>query len=641
LTFNVYDINNNLVKSGNVVLIVNGSNFYNKKIFDLANSSANFIFSNLDLGVYDVVANYTGSDGYYSTVVYDSFEVKRITNITLNILDIVVGDVLTVEINLSKNITGNVSLTVNKKNYDVSTVNGYGVLNIPNNNLTVGKYYVTAYFAGTDEYYSSNASNYFRVYSSGNVIVKHTGNDTRDLQEAIDNANPGDTIILGKNYDYKNVDCVNITKNLTIIAEENVTISSKENSTCIFYIKSIADGNYSVENVTVSNIEFIVNNGTTVFLTKSAYYGGIYSNISNINITNNNFTLSNKGVSPYSVTVLRVETNSSTFNPNNKISVTNNTFIAGMKPFVLWNTDWGNEFGDVYIPTSKIQSYLTIDLVETYYADVVILLKDISGNVLSNKTIIYTLKNNNKTISKSAVTDNGGKVIISNLTGKYNINALFNGDSNYLASNVSINFTSNNVTNLSKKSTKLVFKNMTTSVVLNNARNGKWFNVNLTDSNGNYLSNKTILIGFNGKIYTRLTGVNGNVSLQINIGYQSANTFSISFLGDEEYNGTVGVALIVVNTLSTKITVSKYTYKSSAKTKTIKATLKLSNGTLLSGKKITFKVNGIYYTATTNSKGVASIKVSLSTKKTYTYTASFAGDNQYSSTSSSSKIVIK
>lgn len=182
----------------------------------------------------------------------------------------------------------------------------------------------------------------------------------------------------------------------------------------------------------------------------------------------------------------------------------------------------------------------------------------------------------------------------------------------------------------------------TVAVAKADGRVGKYFEVNLTDSDGNPLSGKFVQIGFNGAVYNRTTNETGGVRLQINLGYKGTYTFAISYLGDENYNGSFVVAKIKVSTQNTKITSSSKTYKASAKTKTLTATLKSSvNGNPISGKKLTFTVNGKSYTATTNSKGVASVKVSLSSKKTYSFTVKYAGDDTYSSSSASGKLTIK
>ena len=90
---------------------------------------------------------------------------------------------------------------------------------------------------------------------------------------------------------------------------------------------------------------------------------------------------------------------------------------------------------------------------------------------------------------------------------------------------------------------------MTTTAVDVDAdgRVGEYFNITLTDSKGNPLANKAIQIGFNGKIYDRITKADGTTKLQINLKSAGTYTFAVCFLGDENYNGSFVVAKIVVN----------------------------------------------------------------------------------------------
>lgn len=76
------------------------------------------------------------------------------------------------------------------------------------------------------------------------------------------------------------------------------------------------------------------------------------------------------------------------------------------------------------------------------------------------------------------------------------------------------------------------------------------------------------------------------------------------------------------------------------KTKKVKITLK-SEGKAVAGKKVIINVNGKAFSAKTNKKGVATIKVKLTKKGTYSYVASFAGDNTYNSGLKAGKIVVK
>ena len=196
----------------------------------------------------------------------------------------------------------------------------------------------------------------------------------------------------------------------------------------------------------------------------------------------------------------------------------------------------------------------------------------------------------------------------------------------------------------SRQATVIHYHDMVTSTV-NTAiegRVGKYFEVNLTDANGNPLANKEVKIGFNGKVYNKTTNATGGVRLQINLAKKGLYTFAISFLGDEKYNASFEVSKINVTVQKTKLTTSNKSYKASAKTKTLTVTLKSAEyNKALPSKKITVTVNGKSYTATTNSKGVATVKVSLSAKKTYSFTAKFAGDDRYAAASVSGKVTIK
>ena len=191
--------------------------------------------------------------------------------------------------------------------------------------------------------------------------------------------------------------------------------------------------------------------------------------------------------------------------------------------------------------------------------------------------------------------------------------------------------------------TTIDYKDMTTTAVDTAAdgRIGQNFTVTLKDSEGKAIANKLVQIGFNGKIYNKTTDKNGIAKLQINLQRAGIYTFAVSFLGDDQYNGSFVVAKITVNKQTPKLTVPAKSYKASAATKTLTATFKSAKGTPVAGKKVTFTVNGKSYSATTDAKGVATVKVSLNKKGTYSFTAKFAGDNTYAAISKSAKLTIK
>ena len=182
--------------------------------------------------------------------------------------------------------------------------------------------------------------------------------------------------------------------------------------------------------------------------------------------------------------------------------------------------------------------------------------------------------------------------------------------------------------------TSFIYQNMETESVLQvDGRVGKYFKVKLVDNNKKPLADMPIKIGFNGVIYNKVTNSTGEARLQINLLRTDVYTFAISYLGDTKYQASFAVAKITVNPHTPKLTATAKKFKATAKTKTLSATLKSSNGNGIKGKRIVFRINGRNYAANTNSKGVASVKISLTKKGTYTATAKFAGDSNIKATS--------
>ena len=268
-----------------------------------------------------------------------------------------------------------------------------------------------------------------------------------------------------------------------------------------------------------------------------------------------------------------------------------------------------------------------------------ITLTDGKGKAIPNAKIKIVL---NK-ISSNLNTDNNGKAFV-----KVNPNSTLKVvyvDSNGASVSASIVNTVLDTVYMERNrtATKIIYQNMTTTSVNSkvDGRIGKDFEVTLLNNKGKALANKTVYIGFNGRVYERQTDEYGGAKLQINLGYEGSYTFAIAFLGDDNYTGSFEVAIIKVNKQAPKLTATSKTYKTSTKTKSLSATFKSANGNPISGKKISFTVNGKTYTATTNAKGIATVNVSLNNKGTYSFTAKYAGDGMYKATSASGKLTIK
>ena len=195
-----------------------------------------------------------------------------------------------------------------------------------------------------------------------------------------------------------------------------------------------------------------------------------------------------------------------------------------------------------------------------------------------------------------------------------------------------------------KVATTIVANAMTTTTVntkINGKNAGKNYSITLKDSNGNVLAGKEVLISINGKIYKRTTDSKGLASIKIALSNKGVYPVVVSFLGDEKYNGSIAVSKITINPQKVKLIVAKRTYKVRFKNKFLYATLRAANNKAIAGKKIVFTVNGKKYTAKTNSKGVARVKVNLSKRKNYRFTVNFAGDNTFNKLSKQGNVVIK
>ncbi len=220
---------------------------------------------------------------------------------------------------------------------------------------------------------------------------------------------------------------------------------------------------------------------------------------------------------------------------------------------------------------------------------------------------------------------------------------LIKSNDEYISPNFWINLKIVNESAISSKEKSVIsYKNMTTTAVdtATDGRIGEYFTITLKDSKGNPLAGKFVQFGFNGKVYDRVTDEKGQAKLQINLQKAGIYTFAVCFLGGDEFNGSFVVAKIVVNKQKPVISTSNYKYKATAKSKKISISLKSASKKALKNKTVKLVLNGKTYSAKTNSKGVATINVSLSKKGTYSFTVKYAGDNTYASVYKNAKLVI-
>ena len=393
----------------------------------------------------------------------------------------------------------------------------------------------------------------------------------------------------------------------------------------------------SATGYTIKNNEFTTNHNNTVFIkgeSKNTAHG-YPSDIGNILISENR-VIAEDGVNPATVTFYYILSNAGELNPKGDIKVIDNNIDAGITPVTVWLADYNVANSTDIIIKSADPVSTSIEIVDLSTATKKLTLKliDVNGKELSGATISYSI---NAAPAKTVETDADGLATI-DVTEDGVVAVAFaggkigTGNDVYKATETTVKFTST-VT----KTTPTI----TASALTTTANVGKFFTATLKDATGKALVGETVTFFFNGQSTTAKTDENGIAKLNINVAKKGKYQITVSYLGNDNNNAVVAVQDVTVNAQATKAVFKAKTFKVKAKTKKVQFTLKDASGKAIKGKKITITVNKKTYTAKTNAKGVATVKVKLTKKGKYTATAKFAGDDTYKAISKKAKITVK
>ena len=211
----------------------------------------------------------------------------------------------------------------------------------------------------------------------------------------------------------------------------------------------------------------------------------------------------------------------------------------------------------------------------------VVTVTDAKGQAAPNKTVEITING----VTYKRTTDENG-------TASLNIN-LNNGQYPVVVSadDVTVN------------SSVTVLSTIYSSDVVKMFRNDTQYNAIFTDSNGNPLANIDVSFNIHRIIYNRTTDKNGAVKLNINL---DAGDYILTALnpvtGEMKSNTVKVISLIVSDDLT------KYYRNASQFVVRIRSA---DGGYVGAGEKVTFNINGVFYTRTTNATGHAMLNINL------------------------------
>ena len=560
------------------VLMSVGEIYYYVKIDDEGVSLWNM--TGLEAGIQYIKIGYRGNNKYEAVEVFHTVNViKANPNLNVFIKDVNYGENLTIYATLNgvnnTNLTGNVIVTINNKNYSVVVINGKG--NVSVDKLPAGLYNFSATWAGNDNYNGTNISGGFKI----NKIDSTIAINVEDIKVG-ENA----TIIVNLDSDATgNVTIIVDNQNYTVAINEGQTIKvigGLKAGTYDVFVKYMGDNNYNSAqnttkftvlkisdynmNVTVPEFKEGVNSTVGVDLPKDAagtvtveidgkkYTANIINGTAKVNIPG-------WGVGDYNIT----------------------TTYSGDAKYVSM-TKKGNI---TVIPNMDVNLYVD-DVVMIYHdgTRLVAKLTDYQGRPIVNATIYFTI--NGKTYAKTT-DDNGAASMGLNLDSKvYTATVSYNESEVYskISKNVTVTI---NPTVISEDLVKMY-------------QNDTKFYVKLTDSTGKALANATVKFNIHGVFYTKKTDKDGVADLGIMLRPGEYILTAYNPVTGEEKGFNITVKSLIVQSDLTKY------YLNASK---FQATIYDKNGSLAVGKNVTFNINGVFYTKTTDSNGVVSLAINL------------------------------
>ena len=564
--------------TGNVTVVINGKS----QVVELKDSKATVTIENITAEDYKIEATYNGDAKYLTSSAVYTFNVNKLpSSITVSAGDIKVGEDAVIVASVISGATGNVTFTVGDNTETVEIKDGKATLTVKD--LASGDYTVSAVYNGDDKYLTSSNSTSFNVTKLPSSITVSAG-DIKVGEDAVIVA----SVISGA------------TGNVTFtVGDKTETVWIKDGKATLT-VKDLASGNYKINAVYNGDAKYLTSSNSTSFKVSKISGYDIKVNVSEVNEGEN---------ATVTVILPKDATGNVTLVMNNRpyfAKVNNGTakviipyISAGTHEFIV--TYYGDNKYDKAtangtITVNKKTFTLTADDLVKYYKgpeSLTAKLVDSKGNPIAGADVTFNI--NGKDYIRKTNNEGIASMAINLGAGTYNVAVKYNESSVNVTVTVKSTIMADNLVKMYQNATRFYAK--------------------FLDSTGKALTNSEVKFNINGVFYTKTTDKDGMADLGIMLRPGNYILTAYNLANGEEKGVNITVKSLIVQSDLTKY------YLNASK---FEATVYNKDGSLAVNKNVTFNINGVFYTKTTDSNGVASLGIALRPGE-YTITTMFEG----------------
>ena len=285
----------------------------------------------------------------------------------------------------------------------------------------------------------------------------------------------------------------------------------------------------------------------------------------------------------------------------------------------------------VTVKVNKIPTEISAFDMNFTYGEVkylVLTLKDKYGNPIANESV--NVKLGIESLTGRTDADGHAKFLIDLTPRHYIATISFAGNEIYQASNSALN--------IAVKS----FVEITANDLTNVYNKDKYLTVTFKDNHGNAIDGIPVTVELNGKVMNYKTDGKGKVKFSTASLVPNTYRCKIVFSGDNRYKCSYLTFNIFVKKATPKLSASKKKFKVKSTKRKYTVSLKDNQNKAMAKTKVTLKVKGKLYMATTNAKGHATFKIkNLKKKGNFAASVKFAGNAYYNAVTKNVKIIVK